>query len=151
MESQPWLNRVRERLARQLLPPSYVQRFVEELSDHLEDVKEDGMDHNSSSRLGEPGTSGRHCRCCLSTAQFSWPTSGGGVPGVWDLACRVAGRPILCVNASLCLFGRLRSWHRYSQAAGSLWGCGIGGCMPLAIGWWFLRQKRGHAQLQLAS
>ena len=54
MESQPWINRVRERLVRQLLPPSYVQRFVEELSDHLEDVKEDGMDHNSSSRLGDP-------------------------------------------------------------------------------------------------
>ncbi|MGO8744933.1 MAG: HAAS signaling domain-containing protein [Thermoguttaceae bacterium] len=54
MESQPWLNRVRERLVRQLLPPSYVQRFVEELSDHLEDVKEDGMDQNSFSRLGDP-------------------------------------------------------------------------------------------------
>jgi hypothetical protein len=53
MENQPWLNRVRERLARQLLPPSYVQRFMEEFSDHLEDLKEEGMEA-ASSRLGEP-------------------------------------------------------------------------------------------------
>ncbi len=54
MESQPWLNRVRQRLAKHVLPPSYVQRFIEELSDHLDDLKAEGMDQNSSSRLGEP-------------------------------------------------------------------------------------------------
>ena len=129
MESQPWLNRVRERLVRQLLPPSYVQRFVEELSDHLEDVKEDGMDQNSSSRLGDPEQVADTAVAAYRRRSFR-PTSGGGVPGVWDLACRVAGCPIRYVSASLCLFGRLRSWPRYSQAAGSLWGCGIGGCMP---------------------
>ena len=40
MANQPWLDEVRERLARQALPPSYIQRFMEELSDHLEDIKE---------------------------------------------------------------------------------------------------------------
>ncbi len=54
MESQPWLNRVRERLVRQLLPPSYVQRFMDELTDHVADLKEEGMDQNPASRLGEP-------------------------------------------------------------------------------------------------
>jgi magnesium-transporting ATPase (P-type) len=54
MDSQPWLDRVRQRLARQALPPSYIQRFIEELADHLEDLKEEGMDRYSSSRLGEP-------------------------------------------------------------------------------------------------
>ncbi|MGO9112275.1 MAG: HAAS signaling domain-containing protein [Thermoguttaceae bacterium] len=54
MDSQPWLDRVRERLARQALPPSYVQRFLEELTDHLEDLKEENMEADAISRLGEP-------------------------------------------------------------------------------------------------
>ncbi len=54
MANPSWLDDVRKRLARQLLPPSYVQRFIEELSDHLDDLKEEGMDQNSSSRLGKP-------------------------------------------------------------------------------------------------
>ncbi len=39
MGNQPWLDRVREQLLRQALPPSYVHRFLEELADHLEDLK----------------------------------------------------------------------------------------------------------------
>ncbi len=54
MDSQPWLGKVRQRLAEHTLPPNYVQRFMEELTDHLEDLKEEGMDRNSFSRLGEP-------------------------------------------------------------------------------------------------
>ena len=53
MDSQPWLDRVRERLARHVLPPSYVQRLMEELSDHLEDLKEEGMEADAISRMGE--------------------------------------------------------------------------------------------------
>ncbi len=54
MESQPWLDRVRERLAKHVLPPSYVQRFMGELTDHLEDLKEENMEADAVSRLGEP-------------------------------------------------------------------------------------------------
>lgn len=54
MDSQPWLDRVRERLARQALPPTYVQRFVEELTDHFEDLKEENMEADAIARLGEP-------------------------------------------------------------------------------------------------
>ena len=56
MDSQPWLDRVRERLARQLLPSSYVQRFMEELTDHFQDITEETMraDESVLSRLGEP-------------------------------------------------------------------------------------------------
>ena len=43
MANQPWLDEVRQRLAKHALPPSYVQRFTEELSDHLEDLKEENM------------------------------------------------------------------------------------------------------------
>ena len=55
MGNQPWLDRVRERLARQALPPAYIRRFTEELSDHLEDLKEESMETDALSRLGEPG------------------------------------------------------------------------------------------------
>jgi len=54
MDNQPWLDSVREQLARHRLPPSYVQRFTEELSDHLEDLNENGLEADASSRLGEP-------------------------------------------------------------------------------------------------
>jgi len=56
MDSQPWLSSVQQRLAKHALPPSYVQRFVEELTDHLEDLKENemNMEDNLVSRLGEP-------------------------------------------------------------------------------------------------
>jgi hypothetical protein len=54
MESQPWLDRVRQRLARHDLPPSYVERFTEELRDHLEDLMEENMEADAFSRLGQP-------------------------------------------------------------------------------------------------
>ncbi len=54
MDNPPWLDRVRKQLARHDLPPSYVQRFVEELGDHLKDLEEEGMEADASSRLGEP-------------------------------------------------------------------------------------------------
>jgi hypothetical protein len=56
MANRPWLDDVRARLARHALPPSYIQRFTEELSDHLEDLMEENMSTASNvySRLGEP-------------------------------------------------------------------------------------------------
>ena len=56
MANLPWLDEVRKRLAEQALPPSYVQRFMEELSDHFQDVTEEIMSTEASvsSRLGEP-------------------------------------------------------------------------------------------------
>jgi hypothetical protein len=56
MANQPWLDEVRQRLAKQALPASYIQRFVSELCDHLEDLKEENMstDADVSSRLGQP-------------------------------------------------------------------------------------------------
>ncbi len=54
MGNQTWLDSVRQRLARQALPSTYVKRFTEELSDHLEDIKEHNMEADLNSRLGEP-------------------------------------------------------------------------------------------------
>jgi hypothetical protein len=54
MDNQPWLDRVRQQLVRQALPRSYVRRFLEELTDHLDDLKEENMEADPISRLGEP-------------------------------------------------------------------------------------------------
>ena len=56
MANQRWLDEVRERLARQALPPAYIRRFMEELSDHFHDITEEtmGTEANAWSRLGEP-------------------------------------------------------------------------------------------------
>lgn len=56
MANLPWLDEIRQRLADQALPPNYIQRFAEELSDHLEDLKEEnmGMEADAYSQLGKP-------------------------------------------------------------------------------------------------
>jgi hypothetical protein len=56
MANRRWLEEVQERLARSALPPGYIRRFMEELSDHLQDLTEENMstEANASSRLGEP-------------------------------------------------------------------------------------------------
>lgn len=43
MDAQPWLENLRRELAHKNLPPFYVERIVEELSDHLTDFMEDRM------------------------------------------------------------------------------------------------------------
>ena len=56
MANPLWLDDVRERLADKRLPPKYVRRLLDELSEHLEDLKEENMstEANAYSRLGEP-------------------------------------------------------------------------------------------------
>jgi hypothetical protein len=54
MGNQLWLDSVRGRLAQYDLPPSYVQRFVAELGDHLEDIESESPEVDAASRLGDP-------------------------------------------------------------------------------------------------
>ncbi len=56
MANRPWLDEVRRRLARNGLPPTYVQRLVAELTDHFHDLKEETMSTEAGvySRLGAP-------------------------------------------------------------------------------------------------
>lgn len=59
MVSPPWLKDLRERLEQQALPPQYVERLLQELSDHSRDIQEEkGMDAekacNLNTRMGEP-------------------------------------------------------------------------------------------------
>ncbi|MGA2797245.1 MAG: hypothetical protein ABSE63_06700 [Thermoguttaceae bacterium] len=56
MANLPWVDELQKRLRRHALPPTYVQRFVEELNDHLQDIKEEDMSTEADvfSRLGAP-------------------------------------------------------------------------------------------------
>jgi hypothetical protein len=56
MPGLPWFDEVAERLIARHLPPGYVQRFVRELADHFEDLKEEtmGLEAEALTRLGEP-------------------------------------------------------------------------------------------------
>ena len=56
MADRPWLSETEDRLIQRKLPPAYVQRLIDELRDHLEDIKEETMDMEVSmnARLGEP-------------------------------------------------------------------------------------------------
>jgi hypothetical protein len=55
MANRPWLDEVRQRLVNHALPPAYIRRFLEELTDHLQDLKEETMhtDVNVYARLGD--------------------------------------------------------------------------------------------------
>src|SRR4051812_27817540 len=54
MDAQRWLSRFRIELARHRLPPPYVERLAQELSDHIHDFMEDRMstDAKDLPRLG---------------------------------------------------------------------------------------------------
>jgi hypothetical protein len=61
VDAKRWLRELRAELERRRLPPTYVERFVGELSEHLNDFSEDRMStdandlHGVFSRLGAPG------------------------------------------------------------------------------------------------
>lgn len=56
MGSRRWFHELRARLVSQGLPPQYVHRFLEELTDHFHDLKEESMSQSIDpcARLGEP-------------------------------------------------------------------------------------------------
>ena len=56
MANLPWLDDVLGRLEKRGLPPSYVRRLADELSDHLEDLQEQNMGKEAdvSLQLGKP-------------------------------------------------------------------------------------------------
>jgi hypothetical protein len=61
MSKPPWLEKMREEVKQQGLPPQYVERLLREMTDHLNEIQEEdkGMDAENirtpDERLGEPG------------------------------------------------------------------------------------------------
>jgi hypothetical protein len=90
MAGQPWRNRLIEALQRQALPRAYVQRLVEELSDHAADLsladlslEEQSMEAqlDLDARLGSPGQ-----LAAVATREFQRRTFAGRHPVLTFLA-----------------------------------------------------------------
>ncbi len=55
MADPVWREQLREELVRHGLPPKYIERLVQELSDHFDDVLAEGPNALASERVGPPG------------------------------------------------------------------------------------------------
>lgn len=56
---KPWLDEIEQQLVKNRLPTTYIRRFMDELTDHFQDVTEDMMNKETNttdlvSRLGDP-------------------------------------------------------------------------------------------------
>jgi hypothetical protein len=60
MENQSWLDKLRDELVSQGLPPLYIERLLGELRDHIDDIAEEGLSMEpeksrpADERLGQP-------------------------------------------------------------------------------------------------
>lgn len=59
MVNPPWLEELREKLVGQGLPPLYIERLVQELSDHYDDILQEGLSmeperSKADERMGQP-------------------------------------------------------------------------------------------------
>jgi hypothetical protein len=110
--NQPWLNRVRRQLAENNLPPNYIRRFMDELSDHFQDIMEEDMSTTAdlSARLGQPNqvadaaVAAYRCRTVLGRH----PTVAFLVFGVSPLASMLA----LFVLAFACMYGAFTAYEQ---------------------------------------
>jgi hypothetical protein len=105
MTNQSWLDQVRRQLAENNLPPAYIRRFMDELSDHCQDITEDAVNAKSDplSRLGEPNQVAEAAICSFRQRTFlgRHPSATFLVFGVTPPASLLG----LFVLAFACLYG----------------------------------------------
>jgi hypothetical protein len=63
MASRPWLERLHAELRKRGLPPAYVERLMEEVSDHWDDIREETMsgERICETRMGSPDELAQEC------------------------------------------------------------------------------------------
>jgi hypothetical protein len=105
MTNQPWLDSVRRQLAANNLPPTYIRRFMEELTDHCNDITEENMnsENNVVSRLGEPQQIADAAICTFRRRSFlgRHPSAALAFFGITPLAALLS----LFALAFACLYG----------------------------------------------
>ena len=103
MDSRPWPDELRHKLQMQNLPPAYIDRLIEELSDHLLDTQTENpsMDaHNALACLGSTNT--------IATAashEFHRRTFALRHPWLTFVVAPFAFIPLLFVSLLLVMFG----------------------------------------------
>lgn len=102
MDSRQWREALRVDLRRQNLPPAYIDRLVEELSDHLFDTQTEttSMDAPSAfARLGSPNSI-----AAAASHEFRRRTFAGRHPWLTFVVAPFAFIPFLFVSLILALF-----------------------------------------------
>ena len=102
MDSRPWPDQLRHKLQMQNLPPAYIDRLVEELSDHLLDIQSEttSMDaQNAQSHLGSTDQI-----AAAATREFRRRTFAGRHPWLTFVALPVAFVPLVFVSSILAVF-----------------------------------------------
>ncbi len=156
-----WLDLVRQRLAKHVLPPNYVERVVEELADHLEDLKKENAEADTYSRLGDPeqvaeaavvtfrrrSFLGRHPTAaflvftispivpwCVLILTFEMALDAVRYKPGWILSLF----PVICSTIVGCLYGELAMWLGIGKK-GTLVSCAVLSVIALlcgpCIGW----------------
>lgn len=111
MTNQPWLDKVRRQLAENNLPPAYIRRFMEELSDHCQDITEETMNTKNDfhSRLGEPNQVAEAAVIAYRRRTFlgRHPSAAFVVFGITPLASLLG----LFLLAFACMFGAFAAFE----------------------------------------
>jgi nitrate reductase NapE component len=96
MDSQRWRERLIEQLRQQRLPPSYIGRLVEELTDHAVDLREENASMDAQEALGCLGTTSD--LAATAGREFRRRTFGGRHPWITFVFGPVAVVPVLFVS-----------------------------------------------------
>jgi hypothetical protein len=114
MANLAWLEEVRNRLTESHLPPAYIRRVVEEIADHLEDLKEENMGTDASSRLGDPNEVAEAAITSFRRRSFlaRHPTAAFLVFAILPLVMLPLSMHLICV-AGVLIFCRAYEWFGY--------------------------------------
>ena len=102
MDSRHWPDELRHKLQMQNLPPAYIDRLVEELSDHVLDTQSETTSMDAQNALNRLGSTDQIA--AAATHEFRRRTFAGRHPWLTFVALPVAFVPLLFVSSILALF-----------------------------------------------
>jgi hypothetical protein len=102
MDSRPWPEELRHKLHRQNLPPAYIDRLVEELSDHVLDTQSETTSMDAQNALRRLGSTDQIA--AAATQEFRRRTFAGRHPWLTFVALPFAIVPLVFVSSILALF-----------------------------------------------
>src|SRR5437762_6720774 len=102
MDSRQWHERLRDDLRRQRLPPSYIDRLVEELSDHIADSQTEDTSMEAQQALDCLGTTEQ--LAAAAGREFRRRSFAGRHPWLTFVIGPVALTPLLFVSLVTALF-----------------------------------------------
>lgn len=137
MSTRPWPDELRHKLHMQNLPPAYIDRLVEELSEHVLDTQSETTSMDAQNALNRLGSTDQIAAAV--TQEFRSRTFAGRYPWLAFVALPVAVIPLVFVSSILGLFAiqwaamtslewliEPEPWHSLSKATES------------RVEWWIL-------------